>query len=95
MMPAMSAGIGGGYAFGRAAFGAEQARNRYLMGNATGAEYAGLRTRSMMGLGTMPERRQNAPQQPVPANNQPQPNPNAGQAPNYQAQMDRNKRLGR
>mgnify|MGYP000318391291 CR=1 FL=1 len=95
MMPAMSAGIGGGYAFGRAAFGAEQARNRYLMGNATGAEYAGLRARSMMGLGTMPERRQNAPQQPVPANNQPQPNPNAGQAPNYQAQMDRNKRLGR
>ncbi|WP_306116300.1 type IV secretion system protein [Roseovarius sp. MMSF_3305] len=95
MMPAITGGLGGTYAFGRAAFGSQQARNRYLMGNASGAEYAALRARSMMGFGTMPERRQPNPQQQVPANNQPQPNPNAGQAPNYQAQMDRNKRIGK
>lgn len=95
MMPAITGGLGGTYAFGRAAFGSEQARNRYLMGNASGAEYAALRARSMMGIGTMPERRPTNPQQQVPANSQPQPSPNAGQAPNYQAQMDRNKRIGR
>ena len=95
MMPAMGAGIGGGYAFARAAMGSQQARNRYLMGTATGAEYAALRARSMMGFGEMPERRPLAPQQPTPANSQPQPNPNAGSAPNYQAQMDRNKRIGK
>lgn len=97
MMPAISGGLGGTYAFGRAAFGSQQAINRYLMGNASGAEYAALRARSMMGISPMPTRPGygQPSQPPQPANTQPAPNPNAGQAPNYQAQMDRNKRIGR
>ncbi|KIN69908.1 Conjugal transfer protein [Sulfitobacter noctilucae] len=96
MMPAISGGLGGTYAFGRAAFGSAQARNRYLMGNASGAEYAALRARSMVGIDPMPVRNsygQSAQQQPA---NTPGPsNPNAGTAPDYQAQMDRNRRIGR
>ena len=95
MMPAITGGLGGSYAFGRAFAGSQQAQNRYLMGNATGAEYAALRARSMMGIGDMPMRRPNAQPQLAPANNQPQTSPNAGQAPDYQAQMDRNRRIGR
>ncbi|MEP3921118.1 type IV secretion system protein [Ascidiaceihabitans sp.] len=83
MMPAMSAGIGGTYAFGRAAFGSQQAQNRYLMGSATGAEYAGLRARAAVGVAAMPTRPGGSQQ---PANSPP---------PDYQAQMDRNKRIGR
>lgn len=97
MMPAITGGLGGTYAFGRAAFGSQQAVNRYLMGNASGAEYAALRARSMMGISPMPTRPGygQQPQTPQPANTQPAPSPNAGAAPNYQAQMDRNKRIGR
>ena len=97
VMPALSGGLGGAYAFGRAAFGSQQAVNRYLMGNASGAEYAALRARSMMGISPMPTRPGygTQPQTPQPANTQQGPSPNAGSAPNYQAQMDRNKRIGK
>src|SRR6056297_86274 len=56
MMPALSGGLGGTYTFGRAAFGSQQAQNRYLMGSATGAEYAALRARAMLGIAPMPVR---------------------------------------
>lgn len=96
MMPAISGGLGGGYAFGRAAFGSQQAVNRYLMGNASGAEYAALRARAMVGISPMPTRPGFGPTQtPPPANSQPAPSTNTGSAPNYQAQMDRNRRIGR
>ncbi len=98
MMPALSGGLGGSYAFGRAAFGSQQAVNRYLMGNASGAEYTALRARAMMGFSPMPTRPGYGGQKtqaPQPAYSQPASNTNAGQAPNYQAQIDRNKRIGR
>ena len=40
MMPALSGGLGGSYGFARAAIGNQQAYNRYLVGSASGAEYA-------------------------------------------------------
>ncbi|MFQ1701905.1 type IV secretion system protein [Loktanella agnita] len=96
MMPAMTGGLGGGYDFGRGFFGSQQARNAYLMGNASGSTAAGLQTRAMMGREPMPTRPgYGLPLQQQPANTQPSTNPNAGQAPNYQAQIDRNKRIGR
>ena len=50
MMPALSGGLGGGYSFARAAMGSQQAYNRYLIGGASGAEYAALRARRFFGL---------------------------------------------
>lgn len=93
MMPAISGGLGGSYAFGRAAFGSQQAINRYLMGNASGAEVAALRLRAAVGVSNMPER--NYGSQPVANTPQGPRNQNAGSAPDYQAQMDRNRRIGR
>ena len=64
MMPAMSAGLGGAYGFGRALGGSQQAYNRYLIGGASGAEYAALRARQMFGVQQMPQRQgmsQNSP----------------------------------
>ncbi len=64
MMPALSAGMGGAYGFGRALGGSQQAYNRYLVGGASGAEYAALRTRQFFGLQPIPLRQgmnQNAP----------------------------------
>lgn len=96
MMPAMTGGLGGSYEYGRGLVGSRQAQNAYLMGNASGAAAAGLRTRAMMGLEPMPTRQgYGQPMQQVPANSPPPANPNAGTAPNYQAQLDRNKRIGR
>ena len=56
MMPALSAGLGGAYGFGRALGGSQQAYNRYLIGGATSAEYAALRARQFFGVQTMPQR---------------------------------------
>lgn len=42
VMPAMSAGLGGSYEFGRAAFGSRHAQSRQNMGTASGAEIAGI-----------------------------------------------------
>lgn len=91
MMPAISGGLGGSYAFGRAAFGSAQAQNRYLMGSASGAEYAALRARAMLGVAPMPTR-PGGPQQPA---NDSKASTNSGPAPDYQAQKDRNARIGR
>ncbi|SFQ68498.1 type IV secretion system protein VirB6 [Roseivivax halotolerans] len=49
VMPAMSAGMGGGYAFTRAAMGSAQVQNRASVGTATGAELAGMRARQALG----------------------------------------------
>lgn len=65
MMPTLSAGMGGAYGFGKALGGNQQAYNRYLLGGATGAEYAALRARQMVGVQPLPQRQgmsQNAPQ---------------------------------
>ena len=55
-MPALSAGLGGAYGFSKAFGGSQQAYNRYLIGGASGAEYAALRTRQMAGMQTLPQR---------------------------------------
>ena len=56
MMPALSGGLGGGYSFARAAMGSQQSYNRYLIGGASGAEYAALRARQFFGVQQMPAR---------------------------------------
>ena len=56
MMPALSGGLGGAYGFGRALGGSQQAYNRYLIGGASGAEYAALRARQLFGVQAMPQR---------------------------------------
>ena len=94
MMPALSGGLGGTYAFGQAAFGSQQAQNRYLVGSATGAEYAALRARAMLGIAPMPVRGGYSQPQPAKAT-QGATAKNSGTAPDYQAQIDRNRRIGR
>lgn len=72
VMPAMTSGLGGTYAFGRAITGSQQAYNRQNVGTATGAEIAALRLRSAVGLGNPAQRTAG----PVPANNsRPAPQP--------------------
>lgn len=91
MMPAISGGLGGAYAFGRAALGSPQAQNRYLVGAASGAEYAALRGRAMLGIQQMPSR---YPSQGVtpPPNREPV---STGTGAQMLALLDRAKRLGR
>ena len=50
VMPALSDGLGGAYAFGRAAAGSQQAYNRYQVGTASASEYAALRGRQVLGI---------------------------------------------
>lgn len=56
MMPALSAGFGGSYAFARGLAGSQQVYNRYAIGGATGAEYAALRARQFFGVQPLPNR---------------------------------------
>lgn len=56
VMPALSSGLGGAYQFGAAAVGSQQAYNRYNVGAATGAEWAAIRGRSLIGLGNPKDR---------------------------------------
>ena len=56
MMPALSAGLGGAYGFGRALGGSQHAYNRFLIGGASGPEYAALRARQLFGVQPMPQR---------------------------------------
>ena len=56
MMPALSAGFGGSYAFARGLAGNQQVYNRYAIGGATGAEYAALRARQFFGVQALPSR---------------------------------------
>ncbi|MFU1479628.1 hypothetical protein ACM25N_18700 [Roseovarius sp. C7] len=56
VMPALSSGLGGAYQFGAAAVGSQQAYNRYNVGSATGAEWAAIRGRSLVGLGNPKDR---------------------------------------
>jgi len=87
MMPALSAGMGGAYAFGRALGGSQQAYNRYLVGGASGAEYAALRARQMVGVQTMPQRQGMNQNTPV--------NSGTGSGARMLAQLARLGRLGR
>jgi len=56
MMPALSAGLGGGYAFARGVAGSRQVYNRYAVGSASGVEYAALRARHLLGVQSLPAR---------------------------------------
>ena len=73
-MPALSGGLGGAYAFGRAAAGSQQAYNRYQVGTASAIEYAALRGRQVLGIQNLSGRtgfpqpaNNSAPSNPVPA----------------------------
>lgn len=90
MMPALSAGMGGAYGFGKALGGSQQAYNRYLVGGASGAEYAALRARQMFGVQQMPQRQGMSHKTPVnPASNSP------GVGAQMLAQLARLGRLGK
>ena len=73
VMPALTSGMGGAYAFGRALGGSQQAYNRRSVGTASGAEVVALRTRQAVGLGRPSE----TPNRQQPANNPPAPPPQA------------------
>lgn len=50
VMPALSGGLGGAYAFGRAASGSQQAYARMRVGTASGGEYIAIRGRQVLGF---------------------------------------------
>ena len=50
VMPALTSGMGGAYAFGRAVGGSTQTYNRMSVGPASGAEMVAIRGRQMLGL---------------------------------------------
>jgi type IV secretion system protein VirB6 len=89
MMPALSGGLGGSYGFMRAAMGNQQAYNRYLVGGASGAEYAALKARQMLGVQQMPQRPGMSQVAPVSGN------PSTGTGSQMLAQLARLGRLGR
>ena len=89
MMPALSGGMAGSYGFARAAMGNQQAYNRYLVGGASGAEYAALRARQMFGVQPMPQRPGMANVTPAGGN------PTTGTGSQMLAQLARLGRLGR
>ena len=90
MMPVLSAGIIGSYAFARGLAGSRQVYNRYAIGGASGAEYAALRTRQILGFQALPSR-PNAAGGPAlgSLNNSP------GTGATMMAQLARLKRLGK
>jgi len=87
VMPALTSGMGGAYAFGRAAAGSQQAYNRYGVGAASGAEVAAIRGRQVMGL----QPPSNARAEPRAANN-PTPQP-TGTGQQMRQQAERAERL--
>lgn len=93
VMPALSGGLGGAYAFGRAAAGSQQAYNRYQVGTASGAEYAAIRGRQFFGV-QEPNRSRGSSVQPAnhsaPANPAPQP---TGTGARMEAQKARAERI--
>jgi type IV secretion system protein VirB6 len=89
MMPALSGGLSGSYGFMRAAMGNQQAYNRYLVGGASGAEYAALRARQFFGAQQMPQRPGMANVTPTGGN------PLTGTGSQMLAQLARLGRLGR
>lgn len=89
MVPALSGGVGGSYGFMRAAMGNQQAYNRYLVGGASGAEYAALKARQMFGVQQMPQRPGMANANPTGGN------PSTGTGSQMLAQLARLGRLGR
>ena len=89
MMPALSGGLSGSYGFMRAAMGNQQAYNRYLVGGASGAEYAALRARQLFGVQQMPQRPGMANVTPAGGN------PSTGTGSQMLAQLARLGRLGR
>jgi type IV secretion system protein VirB6 len=89
MMPALSGGMAGSYGCARAAMGNQQAYNRYLVGGASGAEYAALRARQMFGVQQMPQRPGMANVTPTGGN------PSTGTGSQMLAQLARLGRLGR
>ncbi|WP_108816830.1 type IV secretion system protein [Loktanella sp. Alg231-35] len=85
VMPALSGGLGGAYAFGRAAAGSQQAYNRYQVGTASGAEYAAIRGRQLLGIQQPAQSRASTFQ---PANNSAPANPAPPQPTGTGAKME-------
>ena len=90
MMPALSAGFGGSYAFARGLAGSQQVYNRYAIGGATGAEYAALRARQFLGVQALPTRPTSAA-----GSSPPQTSASTGTGARMLAQLARLGRLGR
>mgnify|MGYP002628004528 CR=1 FL=1 len=89
VMPAMTSGMGGAYAFGRAAGGSTQAYNRMSVGAASGAEMVAIRGRQMLGLQPPNER----PRQQPASNTNPSPPQPTGTGQKMQRMQDRANRL--
>ena len=87
VMPALTSGMGGAYAFGRAAVGSQQSYNRYAVGSASGSEVAAIRGRQVLGL----REPGNPRAQPRPANDSPPVSTGTGQQ--MQQQIERSERL--
>lgn len=86
VMPALSSGLGGAYAFGRAASGSQHSFARQNIGSASGAEIAGIRVRQALGFND-PIKSSNQP-----ANNSqraPQPTGTGAQQQRLKARSDR------
>jgi type IV secretion system protein VirB6 len=90
MMPALTAGFGGSYAFARGLTGSQQVYNRYAIGGATGAEYAALRARQFLGLQSLPARPNSAG-----GTNPPRANSSTDTGARMMQQLARLNRLGR
>lgn len=94
IMPALSGGLGGAYAFGRAAAGSQQAYSRYQFGNASGPEYAAIRGRQLFSIQQAPQSRTSGFQ---PANNttpaSPPPPQPTGTGARMEAQLARAQRI--
>lgn len=92
VMPALTSGLGGSYAFGRAALGNQQAYNRYLVGTASAPEHAALRARQAVGIQSLPPQRGSM----TPANNSRPANPTpqpTGTGARMEAQIARAQRI--
>ncbi len=86
VMPAMTSGLGGAYAFGRAASGSQHPFARQNVGTASGSEIAGIRVRQAMGFKDPPRGSS------LPANNSqraPQPTGTGAQQQRLKARSDR------
>lgn len=89
VMPALTSGMGGTYAFGRAMAGSQQAYNRRSVGTATGPEMLAIRGRSMLGLSDPNTRTQQRPATSPVTTPPPQPTGTGQQMQRIQARSDR------
>lgn len=89
VMPALTSGMGGTYAFSRAMAGSQQAYNRRSVGTATGPEMLAIRGRSLLGLSDPNTRTQQRPATGPATTPPPQPTGTGQQMQRIQARSDR------